>query len=922
MKKIIKKIYFILKNDVKGAYIVPTTDLYNELTHIPDFLDKDIFSFEAIKDLTFFNKIKEESFIKDWNNLWDTSNDDSSSKICLYDNPELLEHFIAHPNFINENFEKINLSDSKNTLFLKVSELLEVPKKFKSTIFLNNMYSDFTIITDEYFLRNNILYKIDINNQSVYSVSNLNSIFSAENAETFITLFFNNFQNIQLDFLDYTLEIGDTSKLTPVIIIEKITQDKSLYMKLDLEISTMNSEFLIKNSIEQISLINFQEKKITLSKIEPNQFSEIVSFITTIITKHQKNLKIKNDYYFDTENLFILEERLAKEFIGKELLKLAALYKIVGTEKLKKYNIRTVTPTIIGTFNRSFDFLEGDIQISIEGEQFSLLDTISRYKADSYILLSDGTNALINHKYIEKLERLFKRKNNNKIKLSFFDFYLVDEFIVDEIFTKELEKNKTFFEGLNNLNNLEFDLPDINAQLRSYQEYGYKWLSYLVNNNLGACLADDMGLGKTLQAIALLASSHKQIKEPSLIIMPKSLIFNWENEIQKFAPSLNTMIYYGNDRNLEDIHNAQIILTTYGTVRNDIEKLKDYEFNILVLDESQNIKNINAQTTKSILLLQSKSRIALSGTPIENNLSELYSLFRFLNPSMFGTLNEFNNIYAIPIQKENDKGALEELRKKIYPFMLRRLKKEVLKDLPDKIEQTLFIEMNDEQKRYYEERRKYYYDVINNRITTQGLEKSHIHILQALSELRQIASCPESKRDNIQSSKKELLIHNVKDAVANGHKVLIFTNYLASIKSICNSLSEEGIKHLSMTGDSKNRQELVEKFQTDSTYQAFVMTLKTGGVGLNLTSADTIFIYDPWWNKTVENQAIDRAYRMGQDRTVFSYKLILKDTIEEKILKLQELKSELLDELIFEDNSSSKFLTEQDIKFILGNENI
>ena len=340
----------------------------------------------------------------------------------------------------------------------------------------------------------------------------------------------------------------------------------------------------------------------------------------------------------------------------------------------------------------------------------------------------------------------------------------------------------------------------------------------------------------------------------------------------------------------------------------------------MVLDESQNIKNINAQTTKSILLLQSKSRIALSGTPIENNLSELYSLFRFLNPTMFGTLNEFNNLYAIPIQKENDKEAMEELRKKIYPFILRRLKKEVLKDLPDKIEQTLFIEMNPEQKRYYEDRRRYYYDMINNRITTQGLEKSQIHILQALNELRQIASCPENKRDYITSSKKELLINNVKDAVANGHKVLIFTNYLASIKSICESLTTEGINHLSMTGSTKNRQELVEKFQTDSTYQAFVMTLKTGGIGLNLTSADTIFIYDPWWNKTVENQAIDRAYRMGQDRTVFSYKLILKDTIEEKILKLQELKSELLDELIFEDNSSSKFLTEQDIKFILGNE--
>ena len=920
MNPTIKKIYFMLKVDEVGAYIIPTTDLYDELTTIPDIFDNNIFSPTAIKTLNFFNSIKEEIFVQNWNNLWEDNNKDSSSRLSISDNPELLVHFIKLPNFINKNFKQIILSDSTNILSLKISELLNDPTKLQSTIFLNNIYSDFLIITDEYFLRDDTLYKININNQSIYPISNLNSIFPIENAENFITLFFTHFQNIDFNFLDYTLENGDFSQLTPVIIIEKITPDNCLYMKINLEISTMNYDFFIQNSIKKIALINSLDKKITLSDINTDEFSEVITFISKIIAKHQKKLKIKDDYYFDSENLFILEEQLAKEFIGKELLKLASLYKIIGTEKLKKYNIKAVTPKIIGIFHHSLDFLEGDIQIEIEGETFSLLDTISKYKTDSYILLSDGTNALINHKYIEKLERLFKRKNKNKIKISFFDFPLIDELIVDGVFTQELEKNKNFFKGLNNLNNLKFDFPIINAQLRNYQEYGYKWLSYLIDNNLGACLADDMGLGKTLQAITLLAQSHKQSKEPSLIIMPKSLIFNWENEIQKFAPSLNTTIYYGNDRELSSIDNSQIVLTTYGTVRNDIEKLKDYKFNILVLDESQNIKNINAQTTKSILLLQSKSRIALSGTPIENNLSELYSLFRFLNPTMFGTLNEFNNLYAIPIQKENDKEAMEELRKKIYPFILRRLKKEVLKDLPDKIEQTLFIEMNPEQKRYYEDRRSYYYDMINNRITTQGLEKSQIHILQALNELRQIASCPENKRDYITSSKKELLINNVKDAVANGHKVLIFTNYLASIKSICESLTTEGVNHLSMTGSTKNRQELVEKFQTDSTYQAFVMTLKTGGIGLNLTSADTIFIYDPWWNKTVENQAIDRAYRMGQDRTVFSYKLILKDTIEEKILKLQELKSELLDELIFEDNSSSKFLTEQDIKFILGNE--
>lgn len=318
------------------------------------------------------------------------------------------------------------------------------------------------------------------------------------------------------------------------------------------------------------------------------------------------------------------------------------------------------------------------------------------------------------------------------------------------------------------------------------------------------------------------------------------------------------------------------------------------------------------------MLLNGKYRLALSGTPIENNLGELYSLFRFLNPAMFGTLEEFNNYYGNPIQRDNDQEAIEELKRKIYPFILRRVKKEVLKDLPEKIEKTLFIEMNNEQRKLYEERRSYYYKMIHSQIKEQGIGKTQFFILQALNELRQITSCPEVKNSLVNSSKREVLINNIKDAVENDHKVLVFTNYITSIENICKDLDDYGIKYLSMTGATKDRQGLVNKFQKDKKYKVFVMTLKTGGVGLNLTAADTIFIYDPWWNKTVENQAVDRAYRLGQDRTVFSYKLILKDTIEEKILKLQESKSQLLDNLIADEGASIKTLTEKDIEFILG----
>jgi SNF2 family DNA or RNA helicase len=309
----------------------------------------------------------------------------------------------------------------------------------------------------------------------------------------------------------------------------------------------------------------------------------------------------------------------------------------------------------------------------------------------------------------------------------------------------------------------------------------------------------------------------------------------------------------------------------------------------------------------------------LSGTPVENNLSELYSLFRFLNPSMFGSIDDFNQYYALPIQRENDKEAMNELKRKIYPFILRRLKKDVLKELPDKIEQILYVDMSDEQKAFYEHRRQFYYETVRAQIAHKGIKQSQFYILQALSELRQIASIPESKtNDQIVSPKREILIESIMDAVANNHKILVFANFLNAIDCIAEDLEKEGLDYLIMTGATKDRKTLVDKFQNDDAYKVFLMTLKTGGLGLNLTAADYIFIFDPWWNQAAENQAIDRAHRIGQDKTVFSYKLITRATIEEKILQLQKIKSELFDNLISTDDASIKSLDEKDVEFVLG----
>ncbi|MGL4402768.1 MAG: DEAD/DEAH box helicase, partial [Fusobacteriaceae bacterium] len=813
----------------------------------------------------------------------------------------------------------VKFSQLNNHISLVIQECPNEQEKYSAYFLLNGIHTDITFIENDYAFRDGKFYKLDINNPSLYDLESFVTTFKQGGLEHYLTIFNCSFENIEVNCLDYTVEIGERRKVTPQLVIEKISLDRSLYLKILVSASNMDYRFLREHNVNSVTVVNPMEKKIIVSQLDTGNLETIVTDLTKALTKYKKNVKIKNSYYLDEDNLLIIQENLAKEFIGKELLNLANRYKVIGTEKLKSYNIRAVKPKIVGSFKHSIDFLEGEVDIEIEGEKFSIKDILNTYKTDSYVVLSDGTNALINHKYIEKLERIFQKGDSEKsVKISFFDMPIIEDLIDEKIYSDTFKGNRDFFSGINNISDYQPNFPDIKATLREYQVYGYKWLSYLFDNNLGCCLADDMGLGKTLQAITLLSSVHLDCKGTSLVVMPKSLIYNWENEIKKFNPALRANIYYGPNRDLGIIPKSDVVITTYGTVRNDIEKLRNYNFKLIILDESQNIKNINAQTTKAIMLLNAQNRLALSGTPIENNLTELYSLFRFLNPSMFGTLEEFNHYYGNPIQKENDKEAIQELRKKIYPFILRRIKKDVLKDLPEKIEQTVYIEMNKDHRKLYNERRNYYYNMVNSSIKEQGIGKSQFFIFQALNELRMLTSCPEAKNPEVMSSKREMLINNISDAVSNGHKVLVFTNYINSIENICLDLKKHNIKHLSMTGATKNRQELVDRFQNDSSYKVFVMTLKTGGVGLNLTSADTIFIYDPWWNKTVENQAVDRAYRLGQDRTVFSYKLILKDSIEEKILKLQEVKSELLDNLISADNTSVKTLSEEDIKFILG----
>ena len=829
---------------------------------------------------------------------------------------KLISYLLGKDNFVNDDFEIIEKKEIENiALFIRDNK--EIEDRLDIYIEINDNLLTKNNIVGNYIYSQGTFYKVDIEEDTQFPLSDLFQKIDKYELESYATLILKNYKNIDLKYEDYETVVSEERNAIPQIIIEKISFDNSLYIKINSIISTMDYEFFTKNKIETVLIVNELEKKLEISKINLENLSSDMFEIVKVLTKLQKSIGLKSSYYIDNENFIILNEELAKEFVKKELLQLTGKYSIIGTDRLRKYNIKAVRPKLSGKFSYNLDYFEGEVEVEIEGEKFSIQQLLNNYKKDEYIILSDGTNALINREYIEKLQRVFKEEDGNKIKVSFFDMPIVQDMIDEKAFENDFMGSKDFFEGINELPKEEVEYPKLNATLRDYQKYGYKWLKYLTDNNLGACLADDMGLGKTLQAIALLSNLHEEKKKKSMVIMPKSLIYNWENEIKKFAPKLKVGVYYGINRDFSSLKKVDVILTTYGTIRNDIENLLEQKFDLLVLDESQNIKNINSQTTKAVLLLNAKKRIALSGTPIENNLLELYSLFRFLNPEMFGSVQRFTNSYILPIQKYSDTSTIEELKKKIYPFLLRRVKKEVLEDLPDKIEKLVYVDMNDEHRRFYEERRKYYYSLLEKNTSSQG-NFDKFFVLQAINELRHIVSSPELETKKIISSKKEVLIENVVEAIENNHKVLVFVNYLSSIESICDSLKENKIKYLKMTGQTKDRQNLVDKFQSDSRYKVFVMTLKTGGVGLNLVSADTIFIYDPWWNTTVENQAIDRAYRLGQDKTVFAYKMIMRNTIEEKILKLQEIKNKLLDDLISEDNLSTKNLSKSDIEFILG----
>lgn len=547
-------------------------------------------------------------------------------------------------------------------------------------------------------------------------------------------------------------------------------------------------------------------------------------------------------------------------------------------------------------------------------------------KKQNEILLPNGEIAVIPEVWFREYAELFAFMEENKVasqKLSLNKHHIAlvrdmeNGQLAKITMSRKLEKLKEF-ESIE-----DHPMPRLfQGELRPYQKAGYNWLQFLNKYKFGGCLADDMGLGKTVQTLAML-QHQKEIgkNNASLLVMPTSLVYNWQMEAQKFTPDLKVFVYTGTNRekDVEKFEQYDLILTSYGITRLDVDILSKYHFNYIILDESQAIKNPNSNIAKAVKKLHSQFRLILTGTPLENSTLDLWSQMTFINPGLLGNQTYFKNEFLHPIEKKNDSNKSNKLYAIIKPFILRRHKSQVATELPEKVESIQYSTMTAMQEEKYEEAKSFFRNKILDKIENEGVKNSQFLLLQGLTSLRQIANHPKmvDKEYMGDSGKLEDVTHMLLNAISKKHKILIFSQFVKHLSILKNYLETKGIDFAYLDGSTKDRQKQVTRFQEEEELKVFLISLKAGGLGLNLTKADYVFILDPWWNPAIEAQAVDRAHRIGQENKVFTYKFITKNTVEEKILRLQQNKMRLASELITTEESFVKNLSKEDIASIL-----
>ncbi|OYU96226.1 MAG: DNA helicase [Bacteroidetes bacterium B1(2017)] len=601
---------------------------------------------------------------------------------------------------------------------------------------------------------------------------------------------------------------------------------------------------------------------------------------------------------------------------------------ILGFNELKGNKLNAYKINISIDLVSGIDWFNAGIQVSYGKQKVALKKIHQALRNKSkFIALDDGSQGILPVEWIKKFEHYFALGEIRENELIFpkSNFGLIEELFEDKEISaqikselKEIKSRLSSFEKLT-----EVGLPKgFNGELRHYQQEGLNWLNFLDDYNFGGCLADDMGLGKTIQIIAFLL--HQRVKhghKTNLIVAPSSLIFNWELELKKFAPSLKVYTHFGSNRvkNKLEFETHEVVLTSYGMMLADIYFLKDFVFNYIFLDESQVIKNPNSQRYKAARILRARNRIVLTGTPIENNTLDIYGQLSFACPGLLGNKNYFTEIFAIPIDKFKNSKRAKELQQRIQAFVLRRTKKQVAKELPEKTEMILYCEMGEEQRRAYSYHEKELREYLAGK-TNDEIKQTSMHVLTGITKLRQLCNSTALVKEEFSygnySSKIEVLMEQIENK-SSQHKILVFSQFVGMLELIRTELDQKEISYEYLTGESKNREKIVTSFQNNPEIRVFLISLKAGGVGLNLTEADYIYLVDPWWNPAVENQAIDRSYRIGQTKHVIAVRLLTPDTLEEKIRVMQQGKKELVDDLIKTDSGFLNSLSKTDLLSML-----
>jgi superfamily II DNA or RNA helicase len=603
---------------------------------------------------------------------------------------------------------------------------------------------------------------------------------------------------------------------------------------------------------------------------------------------------------------------------------------VMGFSKLKGIDVNPEPANVSIQVSSGINWFNAKIEAKFGRKKASLKQIHRAVKnKNRYVSLDDGTLGLLPEEWLQKFEDYFAAGVivDDEVQIPKVNFESVNYLFEQHMLTEDTRNEVyAYQQKLASIGSIKPVKPstDFQGTLRPYQLQGLTWLNVLDDLQFGGCLADDMGLGKTIQALAfMLLLKEKHGQSTHLLVAPTSVIHNWHNEISSFAPSLKALTFHGPRRlrTVPKFPEYDLIITTYHTLVNDIVYLRKFQFHYVFLDESHNIKNLGSQRNKAARMLKARNRIMLTGTPLENHTFDLYAQLSFACPGLLGSRTYFRNTFAMAIDKFQHRHSILDLQKRISPFVLRRTKKEVATELPEKTQMVMYCDMEPEQKKIYDACEKELRELIESTNDDQ-LFKKPMYALRGLTQLRQICNSPlllgEEKQDGDASAKIDMLMEQLRN-ITGDHKVLVFSQFVSMLQLIRKELEKEKIGYTMLTGATTKREEVINQFQTDLHTRVFLISLKAGGTGLNLTEADYVFLVDPWWNPAVEDQAIDRSYRIGQDKKVIAIRLICRNTVEEKIQQLQQNKAKLASDLVKEGNGFLQSMTKGDWLGLLQN---